>query len=91
MNFALEILDVLQQIAGQLVATSLKQSTATINNLLKNNSEAIGDGAQSLNQLAPAIRELRETLNALKGISRQLEADPSGYLLGRDNNQEFQP
>jgi len=70
---------------------SLAESTATINNLLKNNSEAIGDGAQGLNQLTPAIRELRETLNALKGISRQLEADPSGYLLGRDNNKEFQP
>lgn len=70
---------------------SLAESTATINRLLEDNREAIGDGAQGLNQLTPAIRELRETLNALKGISRQLEADPSGYLLGRDNNKEFQP
>ncbi|MFG0630665.1 MlaD family protein [Pseudomonas sp. xss_2] len=70
---------------------ALAESTATINSLLKDNREAIDDGAQGLNQLAPAIRELRETLNALKGISRQLEADPSGYLLGRDNNKEFQP
>jgi phospholipid/cholesterol/gamma-HCH transport system substrate-binding protein len=70
---------------------ALAESTATINSLLKDNREAIDDGAQGLNQLTPAIRELRETLNALKGISRQLEADPSGYLLGRDNNKEFQP
>ncbi|MFV3283405.1 MlaD family protein [Pseudomonas sp. NY15356] len=70
---------------------SLAESTATINSLLKDNREALDDGAQGLNQLAPAIRELRETLNALKGISRRLEADPSGYLLGRDNNKEFQP
>ena len=70
---------------------SLAQSTATINDLLKNNREALDDGAQGLNQLAPAIRELRETLNALKGISRRLEADPSGYLLGRDPTKEFQP
>ncbi|QCI10075.1 MCE family protein [Pseudomonas putida] len=70
---------------------SLAQSTETINSLLKDNSQAIGDGAQGLNQLTPAIRELRETLNSLKGISRRLEADPSGYLLGRDNNKEFQP
>ncbi|WP_085627250.1 MULTISPECIES: MlaD family protein [unclassified Pseudomonas] len=70
---------------------SLAESAATINRLLQDNHEAIGDGAQGLNQLTPAIRELRETLNALKGISRQLEADPSGYLLGRDNNKEFQP
>ncbi|EKT4521296.1 MCE family protein [Pseudomonas putida] len=70
---------------------SLAESTATINSLLKDNREALDGGAQGLNQLAPAIRELRETLNALKGISRRLEADPSGYLLGRDNNKEFQP
>lgn len=70
---------------------ALAESAATINSLLKDNREAIDDGAQGLNQLTPAIRELRETLNALKGISRQLEADPSGYLLGRDNNKEFQP
>ncbi|MFJ4113920.1 MlaD family protein [Pseudomonas sp. NPDC089758] len=70
---------------------SLAASTATINSLLNDNRESIDDGAQGLNQLTPAIRELRETLNSLKGISRRLEADPSGYLLGRDNNKEFQP
>ncbi|MFJ4345108.1 MlaD family protein [Pseudomonas sp. NPDC089401] len=70
---------------------SLAESAATLNNLLQDNRESIDDGAQGLNQLTPAIRELRETLNALKGISRRLEADPSGYLLGRDNNKEFQP
>src|SRR5690606_5659751 len=59
---------------------SLAESTATINALLKDNRQALDDGAQGLNQLAPAIRELRETLNALKGISRRLEADPGGYL-----------
>ncbi|QQE83993.1 MlaD family protein [Pseudomonas putida] len=70
---------------------SLAASTATINSLLNDNRQSIDDGAQGLNQLTPAIRELRETLNSLKGISRRLEADPSGYLLGRDNIKEFQP
>ncbi|WP_139674585.1 MlaD family protein [Pseudomonas sp. F16(2018)] len=70
---------------------SLAESTATINSLLQDNRQSLDDSAQGLNQIAPAIRELRETLNALKGISRRLEADPSGYLLGRDNNKEFQP
>jgi phospholipid/cholesterol/gamma-HCH transport system substrate-binding protein len=70
---------------------SLAASTATINSLLNDNRQSIDDGAHGLNQLTPAIRELRETLNSLKGISRRLEADPSGYLLGRDNNKEFQP
>ncbi|MDF9617855.1 MlaD family protein [Pseudomonas entomophila] len=70
---------------------ALAESAATLNNLLQDNRQSIDDGAQGLNQLSPAIRELRETLNSLKGISRRLEADPSGYLLGRDNNKEFQP
>ncbi|MFJ4063679.1 MlaD family protein [Pseudomonas sp. NPDC089996] len=70
---------------------SLAESAATLNSLLQDNRQSIDDGAQGLNQLTPAIRELRETLNSLKGISRRLEADPSGYLLGRDNNKEFQP
>ena len=70
---------------------SLAETSATLNRLLQDNRQAIDDGAQGLNQVAPAIRELRETLNSLKGISRRLEADPSGYLLGRDNNKEFQP
>jgi len=77
--------------SAEQAMNALAESTATINDLLKNNREAIDDGAQGLNQLNPAIRELRETLNALKGISRRLEADPSGYLLGRDNDKEFQP
>ncbi|KJK06882.1 MULTISPECIES: MlaD family protein [Pseudomonas] len=70
---------------------SLAQSTATINSLLNDNREALDGGAQGLNQLAPAIRELRETLNSLKAISQRLEANPSGYLLGRETNKEFTP
>ncbi|MFY9959612.1 MlaD family protein [Pseudomonas sp.] len=70
---------------------SLAQSTATINSLLNDNREALDGGAQGLNQLAPSIRELRETLNSLKAISQRLEANPSGYLLGRETNKEFTP
>ncbi|MGR3894332.1 MlaD family protein [Pseudomonas sp. 1176_21] len=70
---------------------SLARSTATIDALLTDNREAITNGAQGFNELAPAIRELRDTLTALKGISQRLEANPSGYLLGRDKNKEFTP
>lgn len=70
---------------------SLARSTATIDALLTDNREAITSGAQGFNELAPAIRELRDTLTALKGISQRLEANPSGYLLGRDKNKEFTP
>lgn len=70
---------------------SLAQSTATLNALLESNRDAIDSGAQGFRDLSPAIRELRDTLNSLKGISRRLEANPSGYLLGRDQSKEFEP
>jgi len=70
---------------------SLAQSTATLNDLLESNRDALDSGAQGFRDLSPAIRELRDTLNSLKGISRRLEANPSGYLLGRDQSKEFEP
>ncbi|QAX82556.1 MCE family protein [Pseudomonas sp. DTU12.3] len=70
---------------------SLEQSTTTISTLLSKNESSLDNGMQGLNGLAPAIRELRETLTSLRAISQRLEANPSGYLLGRDKNKEFTP
>ncbi|WP_248799767.1 MlaD family protein [Pseudomonas sp. MWU13-2105] len=70
---------------------SLEQSSATINKLLNNNQDSVNSGLQGLNELSPAIRELRDTLSSLRAISKRLEANPSGYLLGRDKNKEFTP
>ena len=70
---------------------SLEQSTTTISTLLSKNENSLDNGMQGLNGLAPAIRELRETLTSLRAISQRLEANPSGYLLGRDKNKEFTP
>ena len=70
---------------------SLEDSSVTINALLNKNQNALDSGMQGLNGLAPAIRELRETLSSLRAISQRLEANPSGYLLGSDKNKEFTP
>lgn len=70
---------------------SLEHSSETINTLLNNNEESLNSGLQGLNQLGPAVNELRETLSTLRSISRRLEANPSGYLLGREQNKEFTP
>ena len=70
---------------------SLEKSSTTINKLLATNQESLNSGMQGLNGLAPAIRELRETLTSLRAISQRLEENPSGYLLGRDKNKEFTP
>ena len=70
---------------------SLEQSSATINSLLTTNQDSLNSGMQGLNGLAPAVRELRDTLTSLRAISQRLEANPSGYLLGNDKNKEFTP
>lgn len=76
--------------AGQAMK-SLEESTATINKLLTTNQDSLNSGMQGLNGLAPAVRELRDTLSSLRAISQRLEANPSGYLLGSDKNKEFTP
>jgi len=70
---------------------SLEQSSATINTLLTTNQDSLNSGMQGLNGLAPAVRELRDTLTSLRAISQRLEANPTGYLLGNDKNKEFTP
>jgi phospholipid/cholesterol/gamma-HCH transport system substrate-binding protein len=70
---------------------SLEQTTASVNSLLTDNQDALNNGMQGLNSLAPAIRELRDTLSSLRAISRRLESNPSGYLLDGDKNKEFTP
>ncbi|WP_426143768.1 MlaD family protein [Pseudomonas sp. DWP3-1-2] len=70
---------------------SLQQSSATLNRLLNGNRQSLDSGMQGLGELGPAIRELRDTMSSLRGISRRLEANPSGYLLGSDKNKEFEP
>jgi phospholipid/cholesterol/gamma-HCH transport system substrate-binding protein len=77
--------------SAQQAMKSLEQSSATINKLLVNNQESLNNGMQGLNGLAPAVRELRETLTSLRAISQRLEANPSGYLLGSDKTKEFTP
>ncbi|KPA89688.1 MULTISPECIES: MlaD family protein [Pseudomonas] len=70
---------------------SLERSSATLDKLLASNQDSVNSGLQGLNELAPAIRELRETLSSLRTVSQRLNANPSGYLLGRDKNKEFTP
>ena len=70
---------------------SLEQSSATLNKLLSDNQDSLNKGMQGLNGLAPAVRELRETLSSLRAITRRLEANPGGYLLGNEKNKEFTP
>ncbi|MFV3384173.1 MlaD family protein [Pseudomonas sp. NY15364] len=77
--------------SAERLMVSLERSSQTIEQLLQENRGALDSGMQGLGDLGPTISELRETLGALRGFSRRLEQDPSGYLLRSDSIKEFQP
>ena len=70
---------------------SLEHSTADINRLLSDNRAAINGGLQGFSELGPAVRELRDAAGSLRGISRRIDDNPAGFLLGRERNKEFEP
>ncbi|MCQ2030434.1 MlaD family protein [Stutzerimonas zhaodongensis] len=70
---------------------TLDQATARLDKLLEENEGALNNGMQGFNELGPAINELRSTLGALRRVTQRLEDNPSGFLLGRDKLQEFNP
>jgi phospholipid/cholesterol/gamma-HCH transport system substrate-binding protein len=78
------------QSAEQAMA-ALQRSSSSIEQLLQHNQVALSEGAQGFAELGPALRELRATLANLRGISQRIESNPAGYLLGREQPQEFQP
>lgn len=71
--------------------SNLERFSQRLDLLLEENSDAVGNGMQSVSELAPAMQELRRILSTLSDISRRLEDDPAGFLLGTDNIQDFEP
>ncbi|WP_050469700.1 MlaD family protein [Herbaspirillum chlorophenolicum] len=75
----------------QQAMASLATSSKQIEQLLSQNQGALNSGAQGLAEIGPAVAELRSTLASVRAISRKLENNPGGYLLGKEKIQEFQP
>ncbi len=72
-------------------ATNLAQLTERLDTLVNDNSAAMNAGMQSLSELEPAMQDLRAILSTFSDLSRRLEEDPAGFLLGNDNIKEFTP
>lgn len=70
---------------------SLERATASIDRILNDNRDAVNGGLQGLNELGPAVHELRDAAGSLRGISRRFDENPAGFLLGRDRSKEFVP
>lgn len=71
--------------------TSLRQMSATLQQLVGDNRPAIDQGLREITALGPAIKELQHLIEALNGIARRLEENPADYLLGGDTIREVEP
>ncbi|WP_372971788.1 MlaD family protein [Marinobacter sp.] len=76
---------------AQRAMDSLEASTARLEDLTARNEGALDQGMQGVGELAPAMRELRNTLRSLNGVIYRFEDDPAGMLLGREPIREFNP
>lgn len=76
---------------GRASLAALERATTTIDRLLQDNRQSLESGMQGMSELGPAVRELRQTLEALRRVTRRFGDNPSGYLLGREKSREFAP
>jgi len=71
--------------------TRLEGATRRLDRLLEQNQGALDRGMQGFGDLGPTMRELRNTLDGISRISRQLEENPADFLLERETMEEFAP
>ncbi|SOB75661.1 phospholipid/cholesterol/gamma-HCH transport system substrate-binding protein [Marinobacter sp. LV10R510-11A] len=85
----------LLQNEGKSVLTSMsaamktvQQIGARLDQLTRDNEGALDSGLQGMGELAPALRELRNTLRNLNQFTRRLEEDPTGTIWGGPSIKE---
>ncbi|NMT64797.1 MlaD family protein [Marinobacter orientalis] len=76
---------------AQSAMDSLEATTTRLEQLTARNEGALDQGMRGAAELAPAMRELRNTLRSLNNVVYRFEDDPAGLLLGRDPIREFNP
>lgn len=70
---------------------SIQDSAQRLNNILADNQHKIDRGADGLQQVGPAIRDLRESVTTLQSILKKFDSNPGGYLLEGNKLREFKP
>ncbi|CNK13522.1 MlaD family protein [Yersinia aldovae] len=70
---------------------SLQNTSVILNKLVNENKTSLNNGMQGMNELGPAVDELRRTLATLRAAVTRLEENPAALLRGRERTQEFTP
>lgn len=84
----------LPALVAKLDATLVQLEAASrgANDILGDNREAIADFSRDgLGQVGPTMRQLRSLIREIDDLADRLENNPAGYLLGREQPEEFEP
>lgn len=72
--------------------TQLEAATKNANGILDENRESWAEFSQDgLGQVGPTMRQLRGLIREIDDLANKLENNPAGYLLGREEPEEFEP
>lgn len=77
--------------SAQRAMAALEQTARRLAQLVQENQGALSSGMQGLGDIGPTLQSLRDTLAVLRTTVRRLDEDPAGYLLGREQIQEYRP
>lgn len=72
--------------------TQLEMASKNANGILDENRESWAEFSQDgLGQVGPTMRQLRGLIREIDDLANKLENNPAGYLLGREEPEEFEP
>ncbi len=70
----------------------LETTSQSANGILSDNREAIADFSNDgLGQVGPTMRQLRSLIRELDDLADKVETNPAGFILGREQPEEFEP
>ncbi|WP_111640970.1 MlaD family protein [Marinimicrobium alkaliphilum] len=76
---------------GREALDSINRTAVMLESLIEDNRGGFEQSVRGINDITPAIKELRQTLASLQRLSQRLEESPSDVLFGRDSLKEYSP
>ncbi|MGH8118278.1 MAG: MlaD family protein, partial [Rhodanobacteraceae bacterium] len=70
---------------------SLQQATQTLNKMLVDNQGSLQAGLNGIDEIGPTLRQMRASLRDLQQVTDKLQANPAGFLFGREQPAQFTP
>ncbi|MFH1598664.1 MAG: MlaD family protein [Pseudomonadota bacterium] len=72
--------------------SQLESASKNANGILDENRDSWAEFSQDgLGQVGPTMRQLRGLIREIDDLANKLENNPAGYLLGREEPEEFEP